>query len=79
MNHRWPPKEQWNVLASQDARDGNEHHIRSCLLCSMIKITIITPFRFDAWHEWITKDGLVWTGEATPPCAPREPQEVKAL
>lgn len=28
------------------------------------------------WHEWITRDGKLWQGEATPPCILPAPQVV---
>lgn len=65
--HRWPQKELWNVVIAQDSSDGNEHHVRQCLVCEMTKITVIDPFNF-AWHEWVTPHGLEWVGESTPPC-----------
>lgn len=71
MNHRWPERDKWNVVSAHESRDGNEHHIRQCLICELVKVTIIPPIVADTWHEWITNSGDVWLGEATPPCIPR--------
>jgi hypothetical protein len=66
-DHKWPPKEEWIVVTHRDAKDGNEHIIRQCLACDLVKETIITPVKTRAWHEWITASGEPWVGEATPP------------
>lgn len=72
-NHRWPDHDSWNVVLACESRDGNEHHIRQCLICGLTKITVITP-RGKPWHEWVTADGRgTWVGEQRPPCRPARP------
>ena len=65
-------RHEWNDgaerrLAATDAGDGNARNERDCLHCGMTRITVIPPHGYP-WHEWRTRDGQVWVGEATPPC-----------
>jgi hypothetical protein len=50
--------------------DGNARNERDCIHCGMTRITVIPPHGFP-WHEWRTREGKVWVGEATPPCVER--------
>lgn len=72
--HRWPDPEDRHVVLSCESRDGNEHHVRQCLKCGMVRITVIPPNGF-AWHEWVAfprdgKSSPASIGSATPPCRP---------
>lgn len=68
MNHRWPYKHEEIVVTSQDSRDGNEHHIRQCLVCSMTKITMIEAGSSAHSRVWIARDGSEYMFE--PSCRP---------
>lgn len=66
MRHRWD-HDATKHLAASEFPDGNGRTLRVCKQCGMTKITVHgTDGTF--WHEWKTKVGTVWTGEATPPC-----------
>lgn len=65
--HKWPEDRHAKIFLAQETRDGLERHERTCIQCGMTRITVIPPVGWP-WHEWRTKDGPVWVGEATPPC-----------
>ena len=65
--HKWPDDKRATVLVAHETPDGNERHERTCLQCGMTRITVVPPHGYP-WHEWRTRDGQVWVGEATPPC-----------
>jgi hypothetical protein len=69
--HRWD-REQVKYLAHIECSDGNSRTLTPCLQCEMVKVTVIPPHGFP-WHEWRTRAGSVWVGEATPPCIPQVP------
>lgn len=66
--HRW--KDEGSPTPVRDPKSGNDIRKRVCIHCEMTRVTVIPP-QGDAWHEWITKDGKPWKGEATPPCLER--------
>src|ERR1700674_825877 len=65
-HHKWDYDSEQRIAASACA-DGNDRNAKGCLNCKLIKVTIIPPRGFP-WHEWHTRDGKVWVGEAPPPC-----------
>lgn len=68
MSHIWPEKGEWHCVLAHECRDGNEKIVRQCMACHIVKETVIPPVAKEAWHEWITRSGARWIGEATPPC-----------
>jgi hypothetical protein len=80
-HHKWDHAGERRI-AGVDTPDGNARNERDCVLCGITRITVLTPeFPPRAWHEWRTKNGNVYVGEATPPCigtpAPPELSEAK--
>jgi hypothetical protein len=78
-SHKWD-HDKARFIAAHESPDGNGRHERTCIVCQMTKITIIPPRGLGGfpWHQWRTKDGDIWTGEATPPCLVAKPVEVRA-
>ncbi|MPZ58455.1 MAG: hypothetical protein GEU91_18575 [Rhizobiales bacterium] len=65
--HRW---EGHRWIHGHDSPDGCSRTERTCVLCTMVKITVHPPQGLP-WREWRTFDGKVWHGTATPPCLDR--------
>ena len=66
MRHKWDYDSEQRIAAGSTP-DGNARNAKGCVNCGLIKITVL-PDRGFPWHEWHTRDGKVWIGEATPPC-----------
>ena len=76
-----PPRHEWDHAGERrlngfDAADGNARNERTCVKCGIVRITIIPPHGYP-WHEWRTKNGGTYVGEATPPCVSREVVELR--
>lgn len=64
--HKWDHDHERRAAAI-DYADGNARNEKRCLQCGITRVTVIPPHGHP-WHEWRTKTGAVYPGEATPPC-----------
>jgi hypothetical protein len=70
-----PARHEWDhrnsrLLSGFGAADGCARNERTCFKCGVVRITVMPPHGYP-WHEWRTKDGGMYVGEATPPCLVR--------
>lgn len=76
MNHKWDYDNEKRI-AGVDTPDGCDRNEKTCLNCSVIKVTILPQQGFPR-HEYRTKDGghMVWPRR--PECVPTgEPIKLK--